>query len=107
MGRQTVTVLKRSAAAAALLLATSGLLAARPLSYALPTETATFRPGPGVEAAQQNCAACHSADYIAIQAPGKGKAFWDAEVVKMRQVYKASIDDADAKVIAEYLAKTY
>lgn len=102
-----MTVLNRSLTAAALLLATTGLLAARPSTYTLPAETATLRPGPGVETAQKNCHACHSADYISMQPPGKGKAFWDAEVVKMRQVYKAVIDDADAKTIAEYLAKTY
>ena len=45
-------------------LALPGLAAATPLTYDLPEETATFRPGPGVEVAQANCAACHSTDYI-------------------------------------------
>ncbi|MFO1027534.1 MAG: cytochrome c [Acetobacteraceae bacterium] len=102
-----MTVLTRCAVATVLLLSTGGLLAAAPATYTLPAETATLRPGPGVETAQKNCVACHSADYLAMQPPGKGKAFWDAEVVKMRQVYKAVIDDSDAKAIADYLAKAY
>ena len=77
------------------------------LSYALPEETAAFRPGPGVEAAQSNCAACHSADYVNTQPPKQGPAFWEAEVTKMIKVYGAPIDAGDAKTIAEYLAKTY
>ncbi len=84
-----------------------GLATANPVTYKLPEETATFRPGPGVEAARNNCGACHSADYVSIQPPKKGKAFWDAEVTKMIKTYKAQITDADAKTIADYLAATY
>lgn len=84
-----------------------GLATADPLTYKLPEETATFRPGPGVDAAQNNCGACHSVDYVSMQPPKKGKAFWDAEVTKMIKTYKAQITDADAKTISEYLAATY
>jgi mono/diheme cytochrome c family protein len=84
-----------------------GLATANPVTYKLPEETATFRPGPGLEAAKNNCVACHSADYVSIQPPKKGKAFWDAEVTKMIKTYKAQITDADAKTIADYLAATY
>ena len=45
---------------------------AEPISYELPPETAEFKPGPGVEVAQANCAACHSADYIRTQPRGAG-----------------------------------
>ena len=88
-------------------LALPGLAAATPLTYDLPEETATFRPGPGVEVAQANCAACHSTDYINYQPGKKGHAFWEAEVQKMIKVYKAPIDEKDAKAIAEYLGQTY
>ncbi len=81
--------------------------AAKPRTYDLPGETATFKPGPGVEAAQNNCTACHSADYISMQPPKKGKDFWEAEVTKMIKTYRAPIDEADAKVISDYLAQTY
>ena len=35
---------------------------AAPVSYKLPKETASFKPGPDVEVVTQNCTACHSAD---------------------------------------------
>jgi hypothetical protein len=79
---------------------------AEPTVYQLPPETAELKPGPGVETAAV-CQACHSADYIATQPPGKGKAFWQAEVQKMIKLYKAPIADSDASVIANYLAATY
>ncbi|WP_336492922.1 cytochrome c, partial [Methylobacterium nigriterrae] len=77
-------------AAAALALAGGAALAA-PRGYDLPEATAQLRPAEGHEAgyaaAQANCVACHSVDYIAMQPPKKGKAFWDAEVTKMIKVY--------------------
>ncbi len=80
---------------------------ASPVTYQLPPETAVLRPGPGRDAAQNNCTACHSVDYIAIQPPKKGKAFWESEVTKMVQTYKAEINPEDAKVISDYLATAY
>ena len=80
---------------------------AEPVTYDLPEETADLKPGPGLGPAQSNCVACHSADYIAMQPPKSGKAFWDAEVTKMIKTYGAPISEADAKVIADYLAQTY
>ena len=76
-------------------------------TYQMPDETAAFRPGPGMEAAQNNCASCHSTDYINYQPAKKGAAFWEAEVQKMIKVYHAPIDEADSKAIAAYLAATY
>lgn len=91
----------------ALLLSGAAPATAKPVTYDLPEETAVLKPGPGLETAQNSCMACHSADYVAIQPPKKGHAFWQAEVTKMIKVYGAPIDSADAKVIAEYLAQTY
>jgi hypothetical protein len=85
----------------------TGAALAEKRSYALPEETAMLRPGPGLETAQNNCGACHSADYINTQPPKQGQGFWEAEVQKMIKVYGAPIEAADAKIIAEYLAKTY
>ena len=50
----------------------AGAALAAPVTYALPDETAEFKPGPGVEAAQNHCASCHSADYLSAQPPKKG-----------------------------------
>ena len=96
------------AAALALALAPGASLA-KPLTYALPDDTAQLKPrhGPGYEAAQNNCAACHSVDYINTQPPGRGPAFWQGEVTKMIKVYRAQISDEDAKAIADYLAQAY
>ena len=87
-------------------LATASSALAEPLVYQLPPETAELKPGPGVETAAL-CQACHSADYISTQPPGKGKSFWQGEVQKMIKVYKAPIGEDDAAIIANYLATTY
>jgi mono/diheme cytochrome c family protein len=97
----------------ALLIAVAGLALgsaeAAPISYTLPDETAAFKPGPNLEVAQNNCTACHSADYIQAQPRGPKfkKDFWQAEVTKMIKVYGAPIDEADVGKIVEYLAATY
>jgi sulfite dehydrogenase (cytochrome) subunit B len=80
---------------------------AKPLSYQLPEETATLRPAPDMEAAQNNCASCHSVDYISIQPPKRGREFWESEVNKMIHSYHAPISEADAKAIVDYLARVY
>jgi mono/diheme cytochrome c family protein len=95
------------AALAAAVLAMMGVCHAKPSTYALPDETATLRPGPGMETAQSNCLTCHSVDYVNTQPPNRGKAFWEAEVTKMIKAYHAPISDADAKAIADYLASAY
>jgi mono/diheme cytochrome c family protein len=82
---------------------------AGPVSYTLPEETAAFKPGPNLEVTQNNCTACHSADYVQTQPRGPKfkKDFWQAEVTKMKKIYGAPIDDADIPKIVEYLAATY
>ena len=80
-----------------------------PVSYTLPEETAAFKPGTNLEVVQNNCTACHSADYVNTQPRGEKfkKDFWQAEVTKMIKVYGAPIDDADVSKIVDYLAATY
>jgi len=102
------------AAAFAVLPTLAGTVAlAAPDTYALPEPTAQFKPppdpsyAPGFQAAQENCMICHSVDYIAMQPPKKGQAFWDAEVAKMIKVYGAPIEEADGRAIAAYLSNTY
>lgn len=97
------------AAAIAGLLAAALAANAKPVTYDLPEETAAFKPGPNLEAAQGNCGACHSADYILTQPQGPKfkKDFWQAEVTKMIKVFGAPIDEADVPKIVEYLSTTY
>ena len=101
-----LALLSALAAVAALNL---GAANAAPVSYTLPDETAVFKPGPNLEMVQNNCTACHSADYIRTQPHGEKfkKDFWAAEVAKMIKVYGAPIEDSDVGKIVEYLAATY
>ena len=82
---------------------------AKPISYKLPKETTTFKPGPNLEVVQNNCTACHSADYVQTQPRGPKfkEDFWRAEVAKMIKVYGAPIDQAHIGKIVDYLAQTY
>ena len=82
---------------------------AAPISYTLPEETAAFKPGTNLEVVQNNCTACHSADYVRTQPRGEKfkKDFWTAEVTKMIKVYGAPIEDADVGKIVEYLTANY
>ncbi|MCA6101320.1 mono/diheme cytochrome c family protein [Bradyrhizobium sp. USDA 4524] len=86
-----------------------GAAIAAPVNYTVPEETAAFKPGPNLEVVQNNCTACHSADYIKTQPQGEKfkKDFWQAEVTKMIKVYGAPIDEADVGKIVEYLSATY
>jgi hypothetical protein len=99
--------LERIAAIAIAVFGMSAPLKAETRTYTLPDETARFRPGPAVETAEVHCAVCHSVDYVKVQPPGKGKAFWTAEVNKMIKVFGAPIEQEDATKIIDYLAATY
>jgi len=90
-----------------LLLATPCLAA--PRTYELPPETAALAAGPNQDVALNNCGACHSAEYIGTQPRNlpNPRAFWQAEVVKMKAAYGAPLDDADIPRIVDYLVATY
>ena len=87
----------------------SSSVIAKPISYTLPDETSAFKPGPNLEAAQNNCTGCHSADYILTQPRDvkSKKDFWATEVTKMIKVYGAPIEDADVGKVVDYLSATY
>ena len=70
----------------------------------LPAGDALF-PGPGADAINNNCLACHSADMVLNQ-PAFPRATWDAEVHKMINTYKAPVDEKDVGAIVDYLART-
>lgn len=92
-----------------LLLALPAIALAAPVSYHPPAETAMLAPGPGRDMAQGICATCHSVNYITTQPRSSPdmRAFWTAEVTKMRGLYGAPIDDTQAAKIVDYLAATY
>ena len=71
-------------------------------TIALPDEPVTLPAG--AEAVTLNCTACHSGEMILAQPPLNAEK-WQAEIDKMRSVFKASIDPAqDPKLIAELIA---
>ena len=70
-------------------------------------ELVILKPGPGLEQVEGNCGACHSLDYVQMNAPFLNAAGWNAEVTKMIKAFGAPITDADAKTIADYLVKNY
>lgn len=100
-------MIRALALALVLLVAPAGVGAAE-VSIALPPDHpyGMLKPGPGVEVAQRNCLLCHSTDYVVTQPPGDLKQ-WDGVVTKMIKVFGAPISDADARMIADYLARAY
>jgi hypothetical protein len=72
------------------------------LEVSLPDGFALFPPGPGANTANGNCLACHSGEMVVTQ-PAMPKAAWEAEVAKMRNVYKAPVDAKDVPAIVDYL----
>jgi mono/diheme cytochrome c family protein len=66
-----------------------------------------LKPGAGLDKVEGHCAACHSLDYIRMNAPFLDAAGWGAEVSKMINAYGAPIGAADAKTITDYLTANY
>ena len=67
---------------------------------------AHLTPAPGSDLTQTQCQFCHSTDYIVMQPRGDAKQ-WEGVVTKMIKVFGAPVTDADAKTIADYLARAY
>jgi mono/diheme cytochrome c family protein len=77
--------------------------APRVRAITLPEDATLYPDGPGVDAMNGNCAACHSPAMVLVQ-PKLSREEWAAEVAKMRSVYKAPIADEDMPAILSYLA---
>ena len=68
----------------------------------LPDSDRMFPNGPGSDAINNNCLACHSADMVLNQ-PALSKQAWAAEVSKMINNYKAPVAPEDVATIVDYL----
>jgi hypothetical protein len=68
----------------------------------LPDSDRMFPDGPGSDAINNNCLACHSAGMVLNQ-PALSKQVWAAEVSKMINNYKAPVAPEDVGAIVEYL----
>ena len=77
-------------------------LVLKSVSIDLPNGDRMFE-GPGSDAANNNCLACHSAGMVLNQ-PALSKVQWRTEAEKMRTAYKAPIDPKDVDAIVDYLA---
>lgn len=78
---------------------------AQPPARPVPEDQAA--PGPGRELFIAHCSSCHSVDYIRMHAPFGTPALWESSVAKMRNAFKAPLDDEDARAIVEYLSLAY
>jgi hypothetical protein len=96
-----VCVSSPAAAAEPTSVVTSGGTTLHSVGVEFPDRGRTF-PGANADAINNNCLACHSAGMVLTQ-PALSRADWQAEVVKMRNTYKAPIADADVPAIVDYL----
>jgi mono/diheme cytochrome c family protein len=74
----------------------------KPVKIDLPDSDKMFPDGPGADAINNNCVACHSADMVLNQ-PALSGQVWAAEVNKMINTYKAPIAPEDVAAIVQYL----
>jgi cytochrome c5 len=74
-------------------------------SVDLPAGDRMFPEGPGSDAVNNNCLACHSADHVLNQ-PSLSREAWQEVVNKMITAYKAPVSPDDAKAIVNYLVRT-
>lgn len=83
-------------------------LLARPVTYVLPPEKIPAAlTADDAAPVVNNCASCHSLEYIVTQPRHKGAQFWKDAVTKMVNVYKAPLDQAQADEVASVLARKF
>jgi hypothetical protein len=77
-------------------------------SFAVRAEEAvTLKDAPGRDVTEDYCGACHSLEYLQINAGFLNRQAWESEVNKMIKTYGAPIGAADSKTIIRYLAVNY
>ena len=79
------------------------LVAVAPVEVTLPDDDVQFT-GPDADLLNANCLACHSASMVLLQPKMTAKQ-WSASVEKMRNIYKAPIEDAHAAKLPVALAR--
>ena len=67
----------------------------------------SLREAPGQQAVEENCASCHSLDYLRTTSPCLDRKGWQAEVTKMISVFGAPVAPEAAKMIVDYLSANY
>lgn len=66
-----------------------------------------LKPGPNMGLIANNCAVCHSIDYIPMNSVFLDRKGWEGEVNKMINVMHAPISKDDIPKIVDYLVKYY
>ncbi len=83
----------------------AGAAFAAPVSVTLPGDMGAYpelgQGAPAADAINNNCLGCHSAEMVLTQ-PRLTPAEWQAEVAKMRNVFKAPVDPADDAAIVAW-----
>jgi mono/diheme cytochrome c family protein len=81
------------------------------LAFFLPAwadeDAVKLKTGDGLETTEQNCAACHSLDYIPMNSVFLDEKGWTAEVSKMVEIFGAPIGEDDQAKIIKYLSANY
>ncbi len=74
-----------------------------------PRETVSYKKSdlPGYQTVSGLCVICHSAQYASSQPPESSPAYWNATVHKMKDVYKAPLQEEMIPAIVEYLSVEY
>ena len=70
-------------------------------------ENVTLKAGVGRGVVEGYCNACHSLDYVRINAPFLNRQGWETEVNKMITAFGAPIGPTDTKIIVDYLVTNY
>lgn len=91
------------ALSASLAVVSPALAADDTVSIQLPPDYLQYKPGKGVELANQYCVMCHAADYVYMQ-PLQDKDKWVGVIKKMKRVFGCPVEDKDIDALAEYLA---
>ena len=75
----------------------------------LPRETLTWRTSdlPGFALVEQNCRECHSPHYAEYQPTSSPRSYSEAQVKRMKAIFKAPLQDGDIPLIVDYLVRTY
>ncbi|OAI41441.1 hypothetical protein AYO41_05420 [Verrucomicrobia bacterium SCGC AG-212-E04] len=87
-------------ATARMALPTSALGPAEP--GPVPIAGGDLPPGPNFAVYKAHCLSCHTSSYV-IQQEKTTRAFWEASVKKMVDLYDAPITEANQKLIIDYL----
>jgi len=98
-----------AAAASSLLIASAVCSPLHAKTIEWPADSVQWRASelPGYSLALQKCSTCHSAHYAEYQPPTAASGYWKAQVLRMKNVFKAPISDEEAQSVVEYLSQTY